>query len=711
MASNKYFAKAPIDTIGNEIKEKVNQYYNFMNGSGIFRRQYRSSVHYYGVSPTTNATTDLIRPGGKAGQLSMIKVNHLRNLGQHLLQLTTSQRPSPQPIATNSDAKSQKEATVAKGILDYYSREKRVDRKLRDAAELAILSGEGFVVTTWDQKQYSTIGSESNSPDGDIKIQVIPSSEVIRDPNKQKFEDLDWIITREWVSKFEAADKYAPEQVEDDVQTEQDTPADLIRQIRAKILGQKTKLEYDRTRMTLLNWMFNTNLFGQSDDVAIYTMWHRKSAALPEGRMTICLEDGTVLFDGALPYDVIPVRRIVPGDLVGSSFGYTPLFDLLAIQEAIDALYSAITTNQMTFGVQMIMAMKGSDIDYKSLARGLSFIEYSNPDGKPEPLNLTHTPAEVFQFITQLETVMETLSGVNSVVRGNAPENLKSGSALALVQSQAIAFSSGLQQSYAHLVEDVYTDILNILKKYAENPRTITIVGKYNRSMLQEFKGADIASINRVVVNAASALEQTVPGRLQIAEDLINKGLIKRPEEYLSIIKTGSLEPMLEGDNAELILIRSENEAMSSGQDVHAVPTDEHALHIREHKVVLATPESRNNPQLLQVMTNHLAEHVKFLADPGLTNLLIVLGQQPLATAMQPDPGQGYAGGPGPNNEQPGSKGLPAIGSPAPDPQLPKNPLTGQEWDPTTGGGVVQPESTAGNPIQAGPGVPGVDKY
>jgi hypothetical protein len=55
------------------------------------------------------------------------------------------------------------------------------------------------------------------------------------------------------------------------------------------------------------------------------------------------------------------------------------MFDLLVLQEAIDALYSAVATNQMTFGVQLIMAMKGSDIDYKQMARGLSFIEYSNP--------------------------------------------------------------------------------------------------------------------------------------------------------------------------------------------------------------------------------------------------------------------------------------------------------------------------------------------
>lgn len=143
----------------------------------------------------------------------------------------------------------------------------------------------------------------------------------------------------------------------------------------------------------MANWMLNAEMFGQSDDIALYHFWHKRTPGLVNGRYTICLEDGTVIFDGDLPYRDIPVRRITTGNIQGTSFGYSPMFDLLVLQESIDALYTAVATNQMTFGVQLIMVMKGQDIDYKQMARGLSFIEYTNPDGKPEPLNLTHTPA------------------------------------------------------------------------------------------------------------------------------------------------------------------------------------------------------------------------------------------------------------------------------------------------------------------------------
>ena len=71
--------------------------------------------------------------------------------------------------------------------------------------------------------------------------------------------------------------------------------------------------------------------------------------------------------------------------------------------------------------------------------------------------------------------------------------------------------------------------MINILKKFAKTKKIISIVGKFNRSLLQSFQGDDIDQINRVVVQIGSPLEQTVPGRMQIAQDLIQAGLLRTP--------------------------------------------------------------------------------------------------------------------------------------------------------------------------------------
>jgi hypothetical protein len=92
------------------------------------------------------------------------------------------------------------------------------------------------------------------------------------------------------------------------------------------------------------------------------------------------------------------------------------------------------------------------------------------------------------------------------------------------------------------------------------------------------------------------------------------------------------------------------------------------------------------DPVKIQAVQEHILEHITILSDPNFTNLLTVLGQQPLAMAMMPEPGQGYAPA-----EAKGAKMEPTDTGEK-DPDLPNNPQTGQKWDPSTGGGVIPGE-------------------
>lgn len=690
-----YFANQPVDQIGNRLIEKVDQFYRYLDQSGELIRMARSYRAYYGKSSTwSGANSQTITRSGKHAQLSLVKVNHYRNIVQHTLQLTTSQKPAPQPIASNSDAKSHEQATLASGLCEYYGREKRIDRLLYRAAEHALLLSEGYVESGWDANAGEKDGFNPETGQelrqGDAFFRNVLPVDLVKDPWKESHEDLDWVVVRDFQNKYEMAAKWAgPNQ-----------------ELADSIVGLPGKTE-DYLHFTLRRFGPNYLAGMPTDDVPIYRFYHRKTNAVPDGRMTVFCEGGLVLFDGPLPYKDIPVRRICPSDYVGTPFGYTPMYDLLVLQECIDALYSAVVTNQLTFGVQLIMALKGSSIDFKQLSKGLAFIEYSHPQGKPEPLNLTHTPAEIFAFIKQLEGAMETISGINSTVRGNPDASLKSGSALALIQSQAIQFSIGLQQSYAQLVEDVYTDLLNILKEYANTPRTVAIVGSHNRYMLKDFSSESLSSVNRVVVDSGSALSQTTAGRMQIAQDLLNSRLITTPEEYIGVITTGRLDSMLEGDNRELINIKQENESMANAQQVLVAPIDKHSLHIREHRAVLASIDARNNPQVIQAVSQHIQQHVQVLADPAMANLLLILGEHPIS--MPPPTPEEAAGGTPKGGSGPSAMSAPAPiqGGPAPlepnnppprpakMPNMPVNKSTGQRWDPNTGGGVVQPMSKA----------------
>jgi len=116
----------------------------------------------------------------------------------------------------------------------------------------------------------------------------------------------------------------------------------------------------------------------------------------------------------------------------------------------------------------------------------------------------------VFEFLNILKQEAETISGVNSVTGASNPAlSLKSGTALALVQSMSLQFMSGLQNNYVKLIEDVGTSLINILKDYAKTPRTVALVGKNNKYLLREFSGDNIDAINRVIVSVGNPLART----------------------------------------------------------------------------------------------------------------------------------------------------------------------------------------------------------
>ena len=295
-------------------------------------------------------------------------------------------------------------------------------------------------------------------------------------------------------------------------------------------------------------------------------------------------------------------------------------------------------------------------------------------------MNLTNTPKEVFEFLQKLEQVSETISGVNSVTRGNPDSSLKSGTALALVQSMSLQFMSGLQQSYVALMEDVGSGLINMLRDFAETPRIAMIAGERNKTNMKEFTGDDLSMVNRVIVDVGNPLARTIAGRVEMAEQLLQMGVVKTYQDYISIINTGKLEVLTEDEQAEMLLIRKENESLISGQKMMAIATDQHTLHIQEHKAVLADPDLRLDPQLLENTLAHIQEHIQLLrqTDP---DLLSIIGEKPL----------GPVGGSPVNPQQGGA--------------MPQGPAPSEQMQPPPPTQTTAPEQQGGAP-QGLPGMP-----
>ena len=535
-------------------------------------------------------------------------------------------------------------------------------RILYEWTDYNIRNRSGFIKMEWNAttgKIYE-INEETNAPvyEGDVEFKNLSPFDVVFDTTKESILDMDWVLCRTFKNKFDLAAKF-PEYAD-------------------KIKGLQTKSQIFLYKVDMMG-------FEDTDDVPVYEFYHKRTEAMEDGRYMLFLDEDIVLLDTPMPYRSLPVYRMAPAEILGTPYGYTPMFDLLPLQEAVNSLYSTILTNQHTFGVQNIYVPRQADISFKTLEGGLNIIEGNAQQGKPEAMNFTQTPAEVFAFLKTLETQMETISGVNSVARGNPEASLKSGSALALVQSMALQFISGLQGQYVNMIEDVGTGLINMLKDFAAVPRVAIIAGEVNKNYVEkESKGDDLSNINRVIVDIGNPLANTKSGRLQMASELIQYGIVETPQDYFTVLNTGQLGTMTDAVQDELDLIKKENENLVNGQGVvQAIAIDEHLKHIKGHRTILSDPTLRQEPEVAQRVLNHIQEHVNLLrsVDPAL---LTIIGEQPLGpqagsppgpgnqqvNASQP-PGGASMQGPPPNHNPPNMPRMPSVPSSVlPNPQL-----------------------------------------
>jgi hypothetical protein len=623
--NNEYFAtiEDPIK-LASAIQNKIDVWRQWATENGIMSLWRKKLSNYYGISSSGNSSQAVSR-GGSEGELSMIKVNDLHNLIQNQLVMVTSQRPAGQARAVNSDSSSIKSARIGTAIAEYYMSQAGFEAKFVEVAETALLCDEAYVDLFWDKNAGDPIAVDPTTGQlemsGDCIMRTHAPWNVARDPGIP-IEMQKWHIISYRVNRFDAAASYT------------------------KFSDQILALHEERLYSIPMN-----EIPEGSDSIWAHLLVHDRTAAVPAGKYTLLIGD-TVVLTADLPYKDYPVERISPSDVIDGPIGYSAANDILALEEVSDALHSVITTNQITFGGQSIVGPEGANLKVTDLAKGMRYFELP-PDmvGKLIPLQLTKTAPEIFNYISTLSQKKEQAVGVNSVVRGQPEGQLAgaSGSALALIQTQAIAFNSGIQRSYFRLLSSSMTKLIGILRTYADTPRVAKIVGKSKASGLKEFKytGDDLNSISSIVYEMVNPISQTFGGRLTLAQDLLKANMIKSAKQYLLVVATGQTDVMTENDEADQLLILEENEWLSEGTPVSVIITEMHSEHIKSHMSVLSSPKAKEDPKIVQNVLDHINQHIQQWQDASVNNpgILMATGQQPL---MPPQPPAPPPGGPPP---------------------------------------------------------------
>lgn len=535
---------------------------------------------------------------------------------------------------------------------------------------------------------------------GELRADVFLPTDVVLDLSKRNSKH-DWWLLRTRVSRWTLAVEF---------------PA-----ARAKILAQTDPEPLRSQSIDLRMETFNAGVQamrskGTEDQIEVWEFWHRKTRAVPQGRLAYMLSDGTVLEAKDLGYKKVPIRWVAPGKIIGTPFFYTPAFDLLSPQEALNMLQSIALTNERAHGVGIILMPQGSNLVAEEISTGLAICEYIGGLGEPKAMNFSSTPQEVFANQDRIQNSMQKNIGVNGTIRGDPEANLKSGSALVFVQSQAVQFTSSFQNSIVRLYELSATDTIWIHQEYMDEEQAFEILGEQDAIDTQTFTKHDIKRIVRVKVEVVNPMMNTLAGRQQLVEGAVKMfgPEVIPPANYFRMLLTGRWEPVMRDQEKKLANAKKMAQLLSKGHGlvprkpqvgpdgqplldemgkpvmapvgeagleyVRPLATDDHRYMVKHALTVLDSPAARSNEAVVKAVMEVVNAHKQLLAtmtlqDPGM---LEITGQMPLQSAMlMAGGGVGpHPGGPtdspgaGPSPGGPGGGPPPPGGLPPPSPAL-----------------------------------------
>jgi hypothetical protein len=105
-SKNKYFAQKASEEKAEILMGKASSWFNTMETNGYLEKVRQTWSSYYGIYYAGFSDSHKITFSGEQGELVNLAVNHLRNIGDHMINMITSVRPSMEARSVNTDAKS-----------------------------------------------------------------------------------------------------------------------------------------------------------------------------------------------------------------------------------------------------------------------------------------------------------------------------------------------------------------------------------------------------------------------------------------------------------------------------------------------------------------------------------------------------------------------------------------------------------------------------
>lgn len=622
---DKYWADLPADDCAQEMWSRIKSYQDNIKQSTLYPRWVRAFRTRHGLADGNAGDAAYVSRRGSKAHRASVKSSVAAVDARHQLSIVAPAIPALDAIPVNSAYKTLAQVREGKRFFDYYVDRKGLGKLFYRVAEHSQDFGVGWLVSDWDPFGGPPVQPEPQQPGGDAPggtvrpeqpaplapatsapPPVAPAAGAASATPKPTPGAMDLSVHMPQLADAGAAPPSnegeepaedaapAPVKTAGELVFAAHTPLTLIEDtaqdahhdwfmvqdrmnrwdLLARYPGKSVEILnlpniYDSVQWRgsdfRIDYMPNAQ---NSDLVAVWTLHHKATRAMPQGRMLRIAAADCWLFDGPYPYSELSRSAMISDPILGTSMGDSTFHHALGLQGALDRTLSATVTNVLALGHQLV-SIQDENFELEELSDGVSAIINSpGPGGGPPTgVSLLATQEEHHRTVDKLEQLVHGAMGVNSVIRGDPDTNVKSGSFAGLLVQQAAQYNSPAQFAFQRCVEDVGNCMLMILKRFASQPILGEISGPNGQWRLKQFTQEDFGGIHRLVAKPGNPAEQTAVFKKAKADSLLENGLITSKSEYDAMCETNSSELGTEDEETEELQMLSENEDMQAWAD------------------------------------------------------------------------------------------------------------------------------------------------
>jgi hypothetical protein len=648
--SQLYWAARPGDLLIAELDKKEKGFYDFIARRGFGDAFLGAYCAYYGLDPDSlRWEAQSVGFDGQDGELLRFRVNEARSYQKQSTAMAIGQRPSFTGLAVNTDYDTLAQIETTDTAINYLYWANYGERKERGVVEKGDLFGVAWTWLSFDPQGGDEVEIPVPLPPdmgggpsprtqkvrtGEMIVKGKAVWDVFYEPLIEEFSDHVWRCARDKVSKYELAAKF-PEH-----------KAKLLQLSCSDEYAIETLFGFDRDSM-------------DTDELVCKHFYHARTRALPEGRYVLYVGK-LALYDGPLPFRVLPFADYCPARYIGTALGYAEFWDLIPVGQMFDQVISDAASIVANLGRPTLFVDDGTEWDAQQIADGFRVLRLRPGAREPGAVNFGNVSQGQDWLYKLLIERFQSLSGLNPTSRGQSAPNVTSGTMAALYHSIAAEINSAKQLAVDAHRETVVNLMLDIVKDYVQTPLLVEIAGADERPYLQSISADQFRSIRKVIIRTASPMLRTQAGRLEIANMLMKvPGAVQTPAQLIEVIVSGQLKPLYRAPRSALLRIAYENEVLAKGARVVEVPdpsapidpttgmpvinpatgmpptlqetpdipvlaTDNPKDHVNEALSVLASPAALQNKAVKDGVMAHIGWHLRVWRemDPALAMLM-----------------------------------------------------------------------------------------